>query len=90
MKAIGNRLIIQPDPVKTTTETGMEIPAGSQEKPATGIVISKGKEVQEAEPGDRILYNMFGAGSAEIDREKVFFIRESDIILIIKSNTSNT
>lgn len=84
MKAIGNRLIIQPDPAKTTTATGMEIPAGSQEKPVTGTVISKGDEVNEVEAGDRILYNMFGGGTAEIDGEKVYFIRESDIILIIK------
>lgn len=83
VKAIGNRLTIQPDPVKTNTETGLEIPAGSQEKPVTGVVLSKGEDVKEIEIGDRVLYNMFGGGKANIEGQEIYFIRESDVILII-------
>lgn len=86
IKAIGNRITIQPDPVQTTTESGLEIPSGSQEKPVTGIVLTKGEDVKEIEVGDRVLYNVFAGGQAKVDGETIYFIRESDVILIISKH----
>jgi chaperonin GroES len=84
-KALGTRLTIAPDPAKEHNSYGLELPESSVEKPVSGTVLTIGPKVSpDIKVGDRVVYNQYGATIAEVDGEKVCYIRETDCILIIE------
>ena len=88
------RVLVKPDSVETTTETGIILPVGSRKRPNTGIVISIGHLVPHnsqcpVKPGDRVLYQRYAGLDVKISSEGHHLVMANDLIAIL-GNDSNT
>ena len=56
MQVINNKVLITPDNIKETTESGIILSEAEAEIPTRGIVISVGNKVNELKEGDYVIY----------------------------------
>lgn len=64
---------------------GIIIPAVSQAKPITGIVVSLGPECKVLKLGDRVIHSKYAGHELEVSKSEAFtFMRESEVIGILR------
>ena len=80
MQMIGNKVLIEPDKIKETTDSGIIISKAEAEIPTKGIVISTGSKVQELIEGDYVIYEPRHAMRMEYKNEEYLMFPESSII----------
>ena len=83
IQAVGNRVIVQPDTPKTTTESGIILTEIAPEIPNKGIVLSVGNKVEDVKEGDYIIYDPLPVTSISHKDTEYFILYESRIIAII-------
>jgi len=56
MQVINNKVLITPDNIEETTESGIILSEAEAEIPTRGVVISVGNKVNELKEGDYVIY----------------------------------
>lgn len=86
-KPLADRVLIKAHSAEQTTDSGIIIPEGAQEKPLTGIVIAVGpgkKDVtMTVKKDDEVLYGTMSGNEIEIEGEKYMLMREAAIYGIL-------
>lgn len=82
-----DRVVIEPQAVKSVTKGGIIIPDTAKEKPLEGTVFEVGKgknnEPLTVKKGDNVLYGKHAGIEIQIDDKPYLIMRESDILAII-------
>ena len=93
IRPLHDRLIVKRIEEEQKTKGGIVIPDTAKEKPQEGTVIAvgqgkkddKGKIIpMEVKEGDRILFSKYAGTEIKIDGEEHIFMREDDILGILK------
>lgn len=83
MKPISDRVIIIPDEQQHTTSGGIIIPNGLKELPASGTVVSVGRNKDGSDSGlkegDKVVYNKYAATDFEHDGEAYKVLRIDEV-----------
>lgn len=91
LKPLFDRVVVEPEEVKTETSSGLVLPTTSQERPFTGIVRAIGSGVDldnnnvgmQVNIGDKVLYNKYSGAEFKIDNKTYLIIRQIDLIAIV-------
>ena len=82
-----DRVIVKPAEKAEKTAGGIIIPDTAQDKPQQGEVVAVGSgrkdEPLTVKVGDVVLFGKYGGTEIELDGEKFFLLKESDIFAII-------
>lgn len=87
----GDRVLVKPEPMETTTSFGIIIPETAKEKPETGVVVAVGPgkkgEKGDAVPvgvkvGDKIMFSKYGYDEVKINGNEYYLIREESITYV--------
>jgi co-chaperonin GroES (HSP10) len=78
IQAFGRRIYIRPEQEKTL------IQSEANSKIVRGVVVSTGPEVKDVEVGDVLLFTSWGVDEVEIDKEKHYFLIESDEFILAR------
>jgi len=84
LKPLDSKLIVRPDAIKTELIPGISLPETAQEVPYRGIVISKGKNVDEIEVGDYAIYSKYSGTDVE-DEGVIYRVLEKKDVTAYKS-----
>lgn len=80
MQMLGKRVYLRVvDPSKT--ESGITIDITNKEKPDRGEVVHVGKDVEELEPGDNVIFDKNVGKFVWIEGEKLWLIREDSVFM---------
>ena len=80
IKAVGHRVIIRPDKIKETTESGIILTEILPDMPDRGVIVSAGKNVKELKEGDYVIFDPMGINPITHDNEEYFLFYEAQII----------
>jgi chaperonin GroES len=89
---LADRVIVKPIEEKEQKKGGIIIPDTAKEKPQQGEVIAVGpgrltnsgeRIAPEVKQGDRVIFGKYAATEYTIDDEKLFVMKEDDIIAIV-------
>lgn len=87
----GDRVLVKPQPMETTTSFGIIIPDSAKEKPETGVVVAVGPgkrgDDNELVPvgvsvGDKIMFSKYGYDEVKINGQDYYLIREDAITYV--------
>ncbi len=93
LKPLGSRIIVKPQEQEEITAGGIVLPDSAKEKPQKGEVIAigagdrndKGDLIpMEVKVGDTVLFAKYAGTEIKLDGEKMLFMRESDLLAIVK------
>ena len=84
IQMINNKVLITPDTVKETTESGIILSKAEAEIPNTGTVISAGDKVEELKKGDYVIYQPMHA--MKINHEDIDYLMFPESSIIAKIN----
>ena len=85
IKAINNKVLVLPDEVEETTESGIILTQITPEIQTRGTVISTGDRVEELKEGDYVIYQpMHAIRISNEDKEYLLFPESSIIAKINK------
>jgi len=84
IKAVGTRVIINPDKAKETTESGIILTEILPDIPDRGIVVSVGEKVEELNVGDYVIFDPMGITPVTYEEEEYFLFYETQIIAKIE------
>ena len=93
VKPLSDRIVVRQADAEEISSGGIILPDTAQEKPQQGKVMSigPGKTADNGElikmslkVGDRVLYGKYSGTEVTIDGEEYVFMRESDILAILK------
>lgn len=76
IEAFGRRIQIKPEEEKTL------IQSENNSKIVRGIVLSVGPDVKVVEEGDTLIFTSWGVDEVDIDKEKYYFLVESDEFIL--------
>ena len=79
MKTVGNKVLVSPDKIKETTESGIILSEKEAEIPTKGIVISVGNKVKELNKGDYVIYEPRHAKRIKYEKVDYLLFPESSI-----------
>lgn len=82
MKAVKNRILIDPTPVETVTKSGIILTPKPDEKSTYGTVVSIGKEVKEVKIGDVVHFNKYVGVELTLNEKKYLTIREEEAYIV--------
>mgnify|MGYP003702701681 FL=1 len=89
---LADRVIVKPIEVQETKKGGIILPDTAKEKPQQGEVIAVGpgrrneagdRIVPDVKKGDKVLFGKYAAQEYTIGDEKLFVMKEDDIIAIV-------
>jgi len=80
IKMINNKVLITPDNIKETTDSGIILSKAEAEIPNKGIVISAGNNVKELKEGDYVIYQPRHAMRIKHENIEYLMFPESSII----------
>ena len=87
IKAILNKIIIEPVEAETKTASGIIIPDSAQEKPNRGKVISTGNgtkdEPMEIKVGDIVVFGKYAGTELNIDDKKYIVMSQSEVLAVL-------
>lgn len=87
MKAILNKIIVEPVPAEEKTASGIIIPDSAKEKPQAGKVIAVGagkkEEPMEIKVGDTVLYGKYSGTEINVENKNFLVLSQSDVLAII-------
>lgn len=90
---LNDRVLVTREEEQQKTAGGLIIPDTAKEKPQEGkiVAVGPGKRNDQGElmpmavkPGDRILFGKYAGTEIKIDGEKQIFMREDDILAVLK------
>lgn len=93
LKPLGSRIIVKPQEQEEITAGGIVLPDSAKEKPQKGEVLAVGagdrNEKGERMPldvvvGDVVLFAKYAGTEIKLDGEKLLFMRESDLLAVVK------
>ena len=80
IQMINNKVLIIPDNIEETTESGIILSKAEAEIPNKGIVVSVGNKVNELEEGDYVIYQPRHAIRIKHEDKEYLIFPESSII----------
>lgn len=84
IKILAGRILVDPVPVKETTDGGIIKPAMINKKPSSGTVVVRGDDMtdikMEIREGDKVVFNEGAGNEVEID-EKGYLLMEQRHVL---------
>jgi|TARA_R110000796_G_scaffold239787_1_gene360573 chaperonin GroES len=80
---IGDRIVLKPDVIKETTDSGILIASQHQEVQTRGVVVAVGKKAEHVSKGDYVMFAHHVATKFLFDNEEFFIFRELDVMAII-------
>ena len=92
IKALADRVVIEPIEQDEVTAGGIILPETAKEKPQQGKIVAagpgrideKGKRVDmEVKVGDKVLYAKYSGTEIKQDGKKLLILRESDILAVM-------
>lgn len=93
LKPLGSRIIVKPHEQEEITAGGIVLPDSAKEKPQKGEVIAvgegdrneKGERIAlDVKVGDTVLFAKYAGTEIKLDGEKLLFMRESDLLAVVK------
>lgn len=84
IKAVGARVIINPDKAEETTESGIILTEILPDIPDRGMVVSVGEKVEELNVGDYVIFDPMGITPVTYEEEEYFLFYETQIIAKIE------
>lgn len=82
MKAYGNRILIDPTPIETTTKSGIILQPKEEEKPSKGTVYSVGSDVKLIKKGNIVHFNKYTPVEVKDGDKKYLVIKDEDIYVV--------
>ncbi len=87
LKAILNKIIVEPVEAETKTASGIIIPDSAQEKPQKGKVIATGNgskdEPMEVKVGDVVIFGKYAGTELLVDEKKYLIMNQSEVLAIL-------
>ncbi len=87
IKAILNKIIVEPVEAETKTASGIIIPDSAQEKPNRGKVIATGNgtkdEPMEVKVGDIVVFGKYSGTELNVDGEKYIIMSQNEVLAIL-------
>lgn len=87
IKPLADRVLLEPAPAETKTNSGIIIPDTAKEKPQRGKVVAVGDgkkdEPLTAKVGDQVLYGKYAGTELKWEGRDYLIMRESDILAIL-------
>tara|TARA_R100001143_G_C3358307_1_gene133915 strand:+ start:3443 stop:3724 length:282 start_codon:yes stop_codon:yes gene_type:complete len=80
---IGDRIVLKPDVIKETTDSGILIASQHREMQTRGVVVAVGKTAKHVSIGDYVMFQNHVATKFLFDNEEFFIFRELDVMAII-------
>ena len=80
MQVINNKVLITPDNIEETTESGIILSKAEAEIPTRGVVISVGNKVKELKEGDYVIYQPRHAMKIKHEDIEYLMFPESSIL----------
>ena len=80
IQMISNKVLITPDEIEETTQSGIIISKAEAEIPTKGIVVSAGNKVKELKEGDYVIYEPRHAMRINHEDKEYLMFPESSII----------
>ena len=82
-KPLGDRLLVERVEEATTTASGIIIPDNAKDKPSQGRVIAIGKDVENINVGDTIVFGKYAGNEITLDSKVYLIMEESDALGIL-------
>ena len=87
IKPLADRVLVKPAAAEEKTVAGIIIPDTAKEKPLKGEVLAVGNGTKDEEMvlkvGDTVLYGKYAGNEVELDGEKYFIMRQSDVLAVL-------
>jgi chaperonin GroES len=80
MKPLGDLVLVKADVAKTQTSSGLYIQEDWKTTPPTGVVLAVGEKVTLVKPGDKVVFDRYGAVAYDKDEK---LCKENQILGII-------
>lgn len=80
MKMLGKRVYLRLDD-PSVTESGITIDITNKVKPDRGEVVYVGNQVEELEPGDKVIFDKNVGKYVYVEGEKLWVIQEGSVFL---------
>lgn len=77
---IGERVLVERQEEKKTTESGLFIPDEAQEKPQVGKVVSIGHKVGLLHSGDTVYFGKYAGTDITVDGKPFLIIHQDDLL----------
>lgn len=78
MTPFADRVLIEPHDTPKVIR-GIHVPDNTQEQPQTGVVYSVGKQCEEVEAGNTVLFGKFAGAYISVKGKKYLVLREDDV-----------
>jgi chaperonin GroES len=91
-QAIGERIVVRPEPAPDKSPGGILMPDQAKEKPNRGLVVAVGsghltRDGQriplDVKVGDTVLYSSYGGSKVDVDDEEYVVMNEADVLLVL-------
>lgn len=84
LKPTLNRVIILPDEVPTTTDSGIILQPDLKDPPREGTVIATGPDANQVSEGNRVVFPPFGGQSLKFEGVTYLVVPEDDILGVLE------
>ncbi|CZE48675.1 co-chaperone GroES [Campylobacter geochelonis] len=78
---LGKRVLVEREEETKTTASGIIIPDNaSKEKPSSGKIVAVGKECEDVEVGDTVVFAKYAGSEVSIDEKKYLILNLEDVL----------
>lgn len=81
---LADRVLIKPDPVVHETASGLQLVEDWPQE-TSGVVQSVGAGVRDVQVGDRVIFGQNVGQVMDINRERLFVMRERDVLAVVSA-----
>lgn len=81
-KPLGDRVIVKPNDAITVSESGLEMPTESIDRPQEGIAVAVGSKCTDVKENMKVTYGKFAGQAISIGEEDYLIMRESEILAV--------
>jgi len=78
---VGSNVLIKQDKGENKTKGGLHLPDQSVKLPGTGVVLAVGKDVEECQEGDGVVFNKYDIRTVEVEEQDWAVIEEDKILV---------
>ena len=83
IKPVNEYCLLRPDDRAETSAGGIVLPMATQERQTTGTLEAVSED-SAFSAGDRVIYQKYGAVQLELNAQKVFMIKEKEIVGVLE------
>ena len=83
--ALHNFILIKPDPVKETTDSGI-IVTNEKQTTYSGEILNVGSKVEQLVAGDNVLYTSWAYEQLSLEGEVYHLVDQRDVLALIDAN----